>query len=224
VGLIASHTWRGDIELTIISPAGTSQVILVPDTANSGNHDNYDIAIDDEAAGPADNNLDDNVAPPNYAADRSGTPNNPLSVFDGENAFGTWIVRICDKYPTSDNGTYLSSQLLFDGNPLADVQIAKDDGQTEYTPGLPLTYTLVVTNNGPENASGLTVADNLPAGLTLNAPVTCVAAGTASCGAASIGAIGDSGFTDTLASVDAGAANSLTYTVEVLPSTDMADY
>jgi len=225
VGFIATHSWRGDIELTLISPAGTSQILLIPDTTNTGNEDNWDLALDDDtAAGVADDNNNDNVAAPNYAADRSGTPNNPLSVFDGENAFGVWTVRICDKYPTQDNGNYISSQLLFDGNPIADVELTKMDTSVTYTPGLPITYFITITNNGPENASGLTVTDNLPAGLTLIGPVTCVATGAASCGSATFGAAGGTGFSDTAASVNAGAGNSLLYTINALPSVDMADY
>lgn len=225
LGFRADHTWRGDIQITLISPQGTTQIITIPDTSTTGNENNFDLAFDDEAAGVYDNNANDVTAAPNYAADRSGTPSNPLSVFDGENAFGTWTILMCDQYPTSDNGTYLSSQLLFDGNPIADLAITKtSDGGGNYTPGVVLTYTLTVTNNGPENASGITIADTLPNGLTLHAPVTCTSTGTASCGAATFGIAGDSGFSDTAASVDAGAGNSVIYTVPVFPSTDMTDY
>jgi len=224
VGFNATHTWRGDIELTLVSPSNTTVILLIPDTTNTGDEDNWDLALDDEAAGPADDNGNDNVAAPIYAADRNGQPNNPLSAFDGEDAFGIWTIRICDKFPTQDNGNYNSSQLLFDGDPIADLAISKTSSAPTYTPGVVLTYTLVVTNNGPENASGITVADNLPNGLTLNSAVTCSATGSATCGAASFGVAGDGGFSDTAASVDAGAGNSLSYTVEVLPSTNMADY
>jgi len=225
VGFLATHSWRGDIELTLTSPQGTSVILLIPDTALTGDHDNWDVALDDEAPGPADNDLDDNVAAPNFANDRSGLPNNALSVFDGEDAFGDWVLSVCDQFPTSDNGNYLASQLLFDGNPIVDLAISKTSSSSTYTPGQQLVYTLVVTNNGPENANGLTVTDNLPSGLTLVLPVNCVATGNASCGGSgSYGAIGDVGFSDTAASVDAGAGNFLTYTVTVLPSIDMNDY
>ena len=224
-GFNVTHTWRGDIELTLTSPSGTSVILLIPDTTATGSEDNWDLALDDAAAGPADNDIADTTAAPNFAADRSGQPDNPLSAFNNENAFGTWTISMCDKYPTSDNGTYNFSQLLFDGDPIADLAINKVSSSATYTPGLVLTYTLTVTNNGPENASGITVADNLPNGLTLNAPVTCTATGSASCGGtASYGVTGGTGFSDTAASVDAGAGNSLIYTVEVLPSTNMADY
>jgi len=224
VGFNANHTWRGDIQLTLISPSGTSVILLAPDTGVTGNEDNWDLALDDAATGVADDNTNDIVADPIYAADRNGQPSNPLSAFNGEDAFGTWTIEICDKFPTQDNGTYNSSQLLFDGNPIVDLSINKTSSSTTYTPGIVLTYTLVVANSGPENASGITVTDNLPNGLTLNSVVTCTATGVASCGAPTFGVIGGTGFSDTNASVNAGAANFLTYTIEVLPSTNMADY
>ena len=45
VGFIATHTWRGDIRMTLTSPGGTvgPVEILFPDTANSGNDDDYNI-------------------------------------------------------------------------------------------------------------------------------------------------------------------------------------
>ena len=34
--------------------------------------------------------------------------------------------------------------------------------------GQPLTYTLSIQNNGPANASGVTLTDELPAGMSFN--------------------------------------------------------
>src|SRR5262249_38731975 len=57
--------------------------------------------------------------------------------------------------------------------PQADLTVAKDDGQTDAVPGLPVTYTIVVTNNGPSTVSSLSLTDELPAALlhpTFGAP------------------------------------------------------
>ena len=51
-------------------------------------------------------------------------------------------------------------------NPLVDVLITKADSPDPVVAGQTLTYTLVVTNNGPSTATGVTVNDPLPANLT----------------------------------------------------------
>jgi len=84
----------------------------------------------------------------------------------------------------------------------------------------------VVGNNGPSNVTGATVADNLPAGVTLSGPVTCVATGAASC-TASLGTAGGNGFSDTAVNIESdatGTVNFVTYTVPVTFSSDMTDY
>jgi len=60
----------------------------------------------------------------------------------------------------------------------ADLSIVKDDGVTAVSPGGALTYTIVVTNNGPSAVTGATVTDNFPAALT-NVTFTSVATGGA---------------------------------------------
>jgi len=92
--------------------------------------------------------------------------------------------------------------------------VSKSDGSATYTPGGTATYTIVVTNGGPSNAGSLTVTDNLPAGVTLNANAICVATGSASCGTVT-GTSGATSFGTTGATLAAGAGNALTFTVPV---------
>jgi uncharacterized repeat protein (TIGR01451 family) len=49
---------------------------------------------------------------------------------------------------------------------LADLSITKTDGVTSVVPGTSTTYTIVVTNNGPNSVTGASVADTFPASLT----------------------------------------------------------
>ena len=53
------------------------------------------------------------------------------------------------------------------GPPLADLSIQKTDSPDPVRAGQQLTYTLLVTNQGPSSASNVTVMDTLPAGVTL---------------------------------------------------------
>lgn len=50
---------------------------------------------------------------------------------------------------------------------IADLSITKSDSPDPVTAGSNLTYTLTVTNNGPGDATAVTVTDTLPAGVTL---------------------------------------------------------
>lgn len=66
-----------------------------------------------------------------------------------------------------------------------DLAITKTDGSSIYTPGNNVTYTIVVSNNGPFGVQNAQVTDPLPTGIT-TANWTCGSAtGGATCGAAS---------------------------------------
>ncbi len=51
--------------------------------------------------------------------------------------------------------------------PVADLSVTKTDSPDPVLVGQPLTYTLTARNNGPNNATGVTVTDTLPPGVTL---------------------------------------------------------
>ncbi|MGN6520930.1 MAG: DUF7507 domain-containing protein [Dokdonella sp.] len=61
------------------------------------------------------------------------------------------------------NGANNSASASLNGNPLADLAVAKS-GPASVTPGDDVVYTVVVTNNGPSDASNVVVADPTPAG------------------------------------------------------------
>ncbi|MEZ4959931.1 MAG: proprotein convertase P-domain-containing protein [Saprospiraceae bacterium] len=118
VGLNFSHTWRGDVRVRLTSPLGT--VVTLITQTNADNNDNQDFMLDDESANPINNGINNNTASPYYDADRSAAPSNPLSAFDGQNAFGTWTLEFCNVNQGSSGGrqlTFNRAQLLFDGNP-----------------------------------------------------------------------------------------------------------
>ena len=71
-------------------------------------------------------------------------------------------------------------------NPAADLSISKTDSPDPIAVGQQLTYTLGVNNAGPSSATGITVTDTLPAGVTYNSATpsqgTCSqASGTVTC-------------------------------------------
>ncbi|HLJ75390.1 MAG TPA: DUF11 domain-containing protein, partial [Thermoanaerobaculia bacterium] len=93
--------------------------------------------------------------------------------------------------------TLIDSSITF-ANPPADIAITKVASAGPYGTGLPITYTITVSNAGPGGASGVTVTDVLPAGTTFVSatpsqgscngatPVTCSIGTIASGGTATI--------------------------------------
>lgn len=112
---------------------------------------------------------------------------------------------------TPGNNTAIDTDTVAAGVVLA---LTKTDGSASYTPGGTATYTVTVANTGAANATQVNVADALPSGVTLSGTATCTAAGSAICGTVSGGA-GQSAFGATGATVPAGAANKLTFTIPV---------
>lgn len=104
---VATHTYRGDVRVTIISPAGTSVLAI----ASAGDpFDNFNVRLADDAVNPINNGANDNVDLPTR---RFVRPTNPLSPFVGQNAQGAWRVQICDALLGDAGETRLSLLRLF---------------------------------------------------------------------------------------------------------------
>ena len=89
----------------------------------------------------------------------------------------------------------------------ADLSITKTDNVATYVTGGTLTYTIEVTNNGPDDVNSAAVIDNFPAQVA-SANWTCaVVTGSATCTASGTGNISDS--------VNLPAGSSISYTVNV---------
>jgi len=72
----------------------------------------------------------------------------------------------------------------------ADLSITKTDGVSEAMAGGMVVYTIVATNNGPADVTGVTVSDNFA--VILSCTWTCVASTGSSCTASGVGDINDS--------------------------------
>lgn len=70
--------------------------------------------------------------------------------------------------------------------PTADLSVTKTDSQTSDVPGTSISYTVVASNAGPSTATGATLSDTLPAGLT-GIAWTCLGANGGTCPASGSG-------------------------------------
>ena len=169
-GLLATHTWRGDIQLDLTSPGpGAVTVRLInSDTGNAGNDDNYNIELSDELTTPVINTgaVDGPHDVTLPAFQFLARPNNPLSAFNGANADGTWTITICDDF-NGDNGEFLQGSLFFTNPNDADLNLsaAIDEAFPQYNSSVNITYTLI--NGGPSSTSGVTADIVLPADFNL---------------------------------------------------------
>ena len=103
------------------------------------------------------------------ASGASGDLSNTASVIAPNNS------RFRDPRPNNNTVTDTDTQLS-----IYDLAITKSDGANTYTATNPLTYTVVVTNNGPSDAVGVRVVDNIPPQIT-SWSWTCVMANASGC-------------------------------------------
>ncbi len=113
----------------------------------------------------------------------------------------------------SNNNTAMDTTDLV---PSADLGLAKDDGVTEVDADSDLTYTLTVSNLGPNDSTGGTVSDTLPMGLSFvsSANGCTEGGGTVSCtfGALSVGSSTALSF---VAHIDASVSGTVTNSATV---------
>ncbi|MDP4574827.1 proprotein convertase P-domain-containing protein [Qipengyuania sp. G39] len=111
IGILATHTWRGDLQFTLQSPTGTRVRMTNGDT-NNVSGDNFNVLLDDAATQVVNSDSatgnHSTSAPPYQNTFR---PRAALSAFNGQSAAGTWRLEICDLFPTADNGTFVRSDL-----------------------------------------------------------------------------------------------------------------
>ena len=133
-----------------------------------------------------------------------------------------------DPDPNPDNNTSTDTSTAA---PVADLQIVKTDSSVTYTPGLPVTYTITVTNAGPSFVRGARVADVFPATITA-AAWNAVFTGTGSVGnAAGTGsidevidlAVGGTAVYTVVAETSPTATTSLVNTATVAPPVGTTD-
>lgn len=130
-------------------------------------------------------------------------------------------------------GTYAPTVIARDlaNTPQTDLTITKTDGKTTVVPGSTNTYTIVVTNAGPNPVTGASVVDNFPSaftGVSYTATATGGASGFAASGSGSINhtvtmPVGSSITYTVTGTISAAASGSLVNTATVSTPTGIVD-
>lgn len=171
LGVFATHSWRGDIRITLQAPDGT-RVQLVNGNADTISGDHFNVRLDDGGTqvvntDSATGNHSTTTPPP---FQHRFIPDSPLAAFNGRNAAGTWRMEICDIFPGADDGEFRYAALYLTSAPsaFADLSLTKSVSSASPVSGSNVTYTLVLTNSSASNrtANGVQVTDLLPAGVS----------------------------------------------------------
>jgi large repetitive protein len=153
-----------------------------------------------------------NGAPQNSKAGPTSITQNSNSLNIGATWNGTtssrWFKGLMDEvrvYNRALSDTEIAALATLPPPPVsADLAITNTDGLAQTYPGDPVTYTIVASNNGPDNVTGATVTDNFPSALT-GVSWTCAGSNGGFCSGSGTGDINDT--------VNLPLSASVTYTV-----------
>ncbi|WP_456376660.1 isopeptide-forming domain-containing fimbrial protein [Thiolapillus sp.] len=205
------------------------QIVYTIEVSNAGPSNATGVNVTDTL--PADVTL---VSTSGCANDPTGVPNCSLgdlavgatvsytvTVEVGSGASGTLtnaaVVSATTPDPDMGNNTATEPTAV---NVAADLRIAKTDNADPVNAGDQVVYTIVVTNAGPSDATGVTVADTLPAGVTLVSTNGCGndPGGVPNCDLGTIAASASASYAVTV-QVGAGVSGTLTNTAVVSSAT-----
>lgn len=161
LGVLLSHTYRGDLLMYLTSPLGT-RIQFFTGTGTTAN--NFNVLLDDSAAASVTgHNANDSVTVAPYQ--RQFQPSSSFTGFNGQNAVGTWTLEICDRF-NQDSGVFQRSDLIITPAP-ATLSITKissiiSDGisnsNPKSIPGAVVNYCIAIGNAGPGIAATSTPA------------------------------------------------------------------
>ena len=206
IGVQFTHSYRGDVRATLVSPSGTV-VNLITNVGTSA--DNLNVLFDDSAAASITTHTtnDNTSAAPPYQ--RTFRPEGSLASFNGQGSAGTWQLTICDSL-NSDSGNFARTDLTLTTVPIspsADLSLTKSVSNASPASGASINYVLSVTNASGSalTATGVTVQDILPAGFTFT-------------GASGFGSYNSTNGAWTVGSIPPGTTRTLTITGTVTAS------
>ena len=178
-----NHTYPDDLDVLLVGPTG-QKVLLMSDCGGSDDLNGITLTFDDSAASslPDFSLITSGTYKPsnydtttdNFSAPAPGSPyGSSLSVFNGQNANGTWSLYIMDDAAIDvgslAQGWSLSittSNVACCTQPVTDLGISATASAAVVNLGSNVTFSLNATNHGPDTASAPVVIDVLPAGFS----------------------------------------------------------
>ncbi len=178
IGINVQHTMRGGLRMTLQSPAGT-RVQIVDGNDNAISADNFNVRLNDQASQlvntDGNNNHSTASSPP---FQHNFIPSNGLSAFAGEASSGTWRLEVCNigfwqqilwwTFYTGGTGTFTHAELYLTQAPAAyaDLSLSKSVGGGGSGGSVEYVLTVANASSSPSSATGVTVTDVLPAGVS----------------------------------------------------------
>ncbi len=174
-----NHSYPSDVDILLVSPGG--QNILLASHAGDGNYPltNVSLTFDDAAtlSLPAANQIFSGTYKPTQYGAATLPPSAPASPYDtvlstlnGGNANGKWSLYVVDESP-GDSGSILGGWSLAITaiqplNQVADLALSASATPNPVLVASNLTTTFVISNRGPNTATGLAFSNTLPSGVS----------------------------------------------------------
>ena len=117
IRLRVSHGWVGDLVITLIHlETGTSALLVdrpgIPGLSNGCGSDDLNVVLDDDGdGGPLDNQCGEGPDAPFPTSPPAFSPAQPLSVFNGEQLGGHWLLTVLDAR-SGDSGVLIEWCLI----------------------------------------------------------------------------------------------------------------
>ena len=175
-----THAFPKDIGVLLVSPTGAKTVVM--SGVGGGNSvSNLTLTFDDAAAAALSASaaiVSGTSQPTSYPVSRTfpspvpaGAATALLSQLNGGDPNGVWSLYVVDDVVGDggiiSRGWSLALTTVTPVNPVADLTITAAASTNQVFAGGRVTYTLLVTNNGPATATGVVVTNVLPAGFAL---------------------------------------------------------